>query len=111
MVGVSAGELAGFPDREASRPAGGVPAAEEEDQGSAALHLHHRGAAGRRPRAVVLPDSGLRTAENLRPCRHFCRGSARLLAATIREWTGRWVVALRVEITAPRQPPPPGRWG
>ena len=59
-------------------------------------------------RMVVLPGVGqVRTAENIRPLwRHVRRGTARLLSATIREKAGRWVVSLRVEITAPRQPAP-----
>ena len=57
---------------------------------------------------MVLPGAGrVSTAENIRPLwRHIRRGTGRLLAATIRERAGRWQVALRVEISAPWQPPP-----
>lgn len=59
-------------------------------------------------RTVVLPGAGqVRTAENIRPIwRHVRRGTARLLSATIREKAGRWLVSLRLQITAPRQPAP-----
>jgi len=57
---------------------------------------------------VVLPGAGaVRTAENIRALwRHTRRGTARIMAATIREKAGRWVVSLRVEITARYQPEP-----
>ena len=59
-------------------------------------------------RTVVLPGVGqVRTAENIRALwRHTRRGTARIMAATIREKAGRWVVSLRVEITARHQPEP-----
>ena len=56
-------------------------------------------------RTVVLPRAGaVRTAQNIRPLwRHVRRGTARLVSATIREKAGRWLVSLRVEITARHQ--------
>ena len=59
-------------------------------------------------RTVVLPGAGaVRTAENIRALwRHTRRGTARIMAATIREKAGRWVVSLRVQITARYQPEP-----
>lgn len=59
-------------------------------------------------RTVVLPGVGqVRTAENIRPVwRHVRRGTGRILSATIREKAGRWLVSLRLEITARRQPEP-----
>ncbi|MGA2831161.1 MAG: IS607 family element RNA-guided endonuclease TnpB [Streptosporangiaceae bacterium] len=59
-------------------------------------------------RAVVLPGAGtVRTAENIRALwRHTRRGTGRVLSATVGEKAGRWVVSLRLEITARRRPPP-----
>jgi putative transposase len=59
-------------------------------------------------RTVVLPGAGaVRTAENIRALwRHTRRGTARIMAATIGEKAGRWVVSLRVQITARYQPEP-----
>jgi len=59
-------------------------------------------------RVIVLPGVGrVRTAENIRALwRHIRRGTARIMSATIREKAGRWVVSLRAEITARRQPEP-----
>ncbi len=49
----------------------------------------------------------VRTAENIRALwRHTRRGTARIMAATIGEKSGRWVVSLRVQITARHQPEP-----
>jgi len=58
------------------------------------------------PRTVFLPGVGrVRTAENIRDLwRHVRRGTGRVLAATIREKSGRWSVSLRLEIAAPRRP-------
>lgn len=59
-------------------------------------------------RTITLPKAGkVRTAENIRALwRHFRRGTARLLSATIREKAGHWSVSLSVEITPPRKPEP-----
>jgi len=58
-------------------------------------------------RVVVLPRVGaVRTQESIRNIwRHIRRGTGRLLAATVRERGGRWSVSLRLEISAPWQPP------
>jgi putative transposase len=60
------------------------------------------------PRVVVLPGAGpVRTRENIRAIwRHVRRGTGRVLAATVRERAGYWSVSLRLEISAPWQPPP-----
>ncbi len=60
------------------------------------------------PRVIVLPRAGqVRTQENIRNIwRHVRRGTGRVLAATIRERAGYWLVSLRLEISAPWQPPP-----
>ncbi len=59
-------------------------------------------------RTVVLPGVGrVRTAENIRSVwRHVRRGTGRVLSATIRARAGRWLVSLRLEITARQQPEP-----
>jgi putative transposase len=60
------------------------------------------------PRVIVLPRAGeVRTQENIRAIwRHVRRGSGRVLAATVRERAGHWLVSLRLEISVPWQPPP-----